>query len=66
MRVTMPSMAERVHLSKVAFDADAAQRSGHKLFMCRHQGRWPAAAASYIAARHTWTSNSRRNTSCGG
>jgi DNA-binding CsgD family transcriptional regulator len=45
-------MAEGVHLSKVAFDVQSAQRAGRRLFMCRHQGRSPDVSLDAISVRH--------------
>ncbi len=50
--IAMSGMTDRVHLSTVAFDADAALRAGRRLFMCRHQGRPPGVGYAAIAARH--------------
>lgn len=45
-------MADKVHLSRVAFDAGAAQDAGRKLYMCRHQGRSPSVTYAILAERH--------------
>jgi DNA-binding CsgD family transcriptional regulator len=48
----MAYMSGGVHLSKVAFDAEAAERAGRRLYMCRHEGRSPDVSLSQIATRH--------------
>jgi DNA-binding CsgD family transcriptional regulator len=45
-------MADRVRLSKVVFDAEAARRASQKLYMCRHQGRPRDVSLAQIASRH--------------
>ena len=45
-------MNQPANFSQVTFDAQAAQKAGRRLFMCRHQGRSPDAKLEDVLARH--------------